>query len=201
MTVRSSRWCETVECDSGTHPTRGSALSKLGAHGVRLFLARQLHPVSNKENLSTASEYRRGIMPDKRDIAHPQERMQDVKEKAKNLAAGAGELAEQARDKVKEWASAASERAQDARSAIGTGVESLGEKIRQKGPEQGMMGSATAAVAGQLESAGAYIREHDLSEMGADLTREIRGLIRNYPLQSMLVGLGLGFLCARALRR
>jgi hypothetical protein len=47
-------------------------------------------------------------------------------------------------------------------------------------------------VAEGLESASYYLKEKKFEYLGEDL----RGLIRRYPLQSVLVGFGLGFLLA-----
>jgi hypothetical protein len=43
-----------------------------------------------------------------------------------------------------------------------------------------------------LESASNYLQEKKFDHLGEDF----RGLVRRYPLQSVLVGLGLGFLLA-----
>lgn len=130
-----------------------------------------------------------------------------VKDKAKELASSAGELAEQAKEKVQDWAGTATTQAKDlasaavnkvsgARSSVGEGIESLADKIRDKGPHEGMLGTATSGVADTMHSAGAYLRDHDFSEMGKDVTN----VIRRYPVQSLLIGIGLGFLLARATR-
>jgi hypothetical protein len=49
-------------------------------------------------------------------------------------------------------------------------------------------------VAGALESSGRYLEEQGLSGIGEDLTN----LIRRNPLPAILLGIGLGFLLARA---
>jgi hypothetical protein len=55
------------------------------------------------------------------------------------------------------------------------------------------MGSAAKTVADQLESAGSYLQDHTVDNMARDLT----SLIRRYPMQAMLVGLGIGYLMSR----
>jgi len=55
---------------------------------------------------------------------------------------------------------------------------------------QGMATSAASSMAGKVGSAGAY-----LPEMPGDFA----GLIRRYPIPSLLVGLGVGFLLGRSL--
>jgi uncharacterized protein YjbJ (UPF0337 family) len=57
--------------------------------------------------------------------------------------------------------------------------------------------SAATAVADRVESAGAYLQEQGVANMTADLT----ALIRRYPLPSLLLGVGLGYLLARRQER
>ena len=59
-----------------------------------------------------------------------------------------------------------------------------------------MLGSAASAVADTLESSGRYLEESGLSGIGEDLT----SMIRRNPVPALLVGIGLGFLIARATR-
>jgi hypothetical protein len=62
--------------------------------------------------------------------------------------------------------------------------------IRGKAPREGKMGTTATKVAGRLESASTYLQEKKFDYLGEDF----RGLVRRYPLQSLLVGLGFGFL-------
>jgi len=72
----------------------------------------------------------------------------------------------------------------------------LGHTIREKAGREGFMGQAGAAVADTLESGGRYLEEHDLGDMG----QEITSMIRRNPIPALLVGIGIGFLLARATR-
>jgi hypothetical protein len=56
-----------------------------------------------------------------------------------------------------------------------------------------VISTAATAVAGGLESASSYLQEKKFEDMASDLT----GLIRRYPVQSLLVGVGLGYVLAR----
>jgi len=47
-----------------------------------------------------------------------------------------------------------------------------------------------------LESGAAYLRERRFENLGQELT----ATIRRYPLQSILVGAGLGFILSRRMR-
>lgn len=57
---------------------------------------------------------------------------------------------------------------------------------------QGMATSAATSVAGTVSRTGAYLQ---------DLPGDVAGLIRRYPIPSVLVGVGVGFLLARSLGR
>jgi hypothetical protein len=119
-----------------------------------------------------------------------------LKQKAGEAAAAAGEMGGQAKGKAQEWASTAAHKAEDARRAVGEGLEALGGKIRANAPESGMLGTTAARVAENIESAGSYLQSHDFGAMG----KEVTNLVRRYPIQALLVGLGVGFLLARATR-
>jgi uncharacterized protein YjbJ (UPF0337 family) len=79
-------------------------------------------------------------------------------------------------------------------AAVAGGVESV-EGAISAGWEsaQGAVSTAATAVAGGVESASSYLQEKKVEEMATDLT----ALIRTYPVQSLLVGVGLGYILAR----
>ena len=108
----------------------------------------------------------------------------------------ASEVASTVGHKAADIASTVGHKAEDATAAVGRGMENLGEKVREKGPESGFLGKATESVAGALESGGKYLEERKLSGMAEDFT----DLIRKNPIPALLMGIGLGFLLARTLR-
>src|SRR5262245_57978426 len=134
-----------------------------------------------------------------------QEGAQNVLQKAGETASGvahkAGELASTVGGKVASTASnvasTVGEKAEDAVSAVGSGMSSLAGTIREKGPHGGFLGTAASKVASGLETGGEYLREQGLSGMFEDVT----ALVRRYPIQSLLIGFGVGFLLARATSR
>jgi hypothetical protein len=75
-------------------------------------------------------------------------------------------------------------------------MESVGDKVREWGPEKGMAGSATKGVASSLKRGGEYLEEKGIS--GA--TEDVLDMVRRNPIPSLLIGFGVGFLLARALR-
>jgi hypothetical protein len=122
--------------------------------------------------------------------------MDKVKETASHVGQAVGSAASAAGSAVGNAASTVGHKAEDMTAAAGRGLGSLGEKVRDKGPESGMLGKATESVASALEQSGKYLEEKNLSGMADDLT----GLIRKNPIPALLVGIGLGFLLARTLR-
>jgi hypothetical protein len=134
-----------------------------------------------------------------------------VADKAKDLASSAahsaGEMASNVGQRAKDAASNVAHRAEDvasnvghkaedATAAVGSGMQSLAGTIREKLPHEGMLGSASSAVASGLESGGRYLKEEGLSGITEDLTN----LIRRNPIPALLVGIGIGFLLARSTR-
>jgi ElaB/YqjD/DUF883 family membrane-anchored ribosome-binding protein len=124
-----------------------------------------------------------------------------TKEVAKDVAEEAKSLGKRVTDKAKDWAHTAGETAKDwahtagekvdeARTSVGGGLQSFGSGIREKGS------SASTVVGEKLEAAGNYLREHDFSGM-ADSMKDV---VRRHPVQSVFVGIGLGFVLARAMR-
>ena len=106
----------------------------------------------------------------------------------------ASEAASSVSDKAGQVASTVGQKAEAAASTVGSGMQSLAGAIRDKGPHGGVAGSVTSGVADKLESGGRYLEEHGLSGIGKDMTE----VIRRNPLPALLLGIGLGFLLARA---
>lgn len=123
-----------------------------------------------------------------------------VAETAKETASAMGEAARGAASAVAEKAGEAAtyvgKKAEGATSAVGSGMKNLAGTIRENMPHEGVLGSAGGAVAGTLESGGRYLEQHGLSGIGEDVT----GLIRRNPVPAVLIGIGIGFLIARATR-
>ena len=144
-------------------------------------------------------------MADMKNKAH--EKVDTMANQAKDAAQSAAEQAREAGhglvDKAKDVASTVADRAQDAAQAVGKGadraadwvggnIEGLGHTIRENAPS--WMSGAADKVASGLESSGKYLQEEGLTGMAKDVGE----LIRRNPIPAMLVGIGLGFLLARA---
>jgi len=97
--------------------------------------------------------------------------------------------------KAEDAASFVGNKADDATAAVGGSLRSLGSSLRQKAPHEGMMGDASSAVANTLERTGRHLQEEGFRGVIDDMTNAIR---RN-PIPALFVGIGVGFLLARAL--
>jgi hypothetical protein len=126
------------------------------------------------------------------DTASTTQKVQGV---ASDLAHKAQEAASNVAGKAQNLAGAAAERTDDAISAVGERMSGLAGTIRQSGPREGVLGSATGTVADSLKSGGDYLKEHGLSDMAEDMT----SLVKRYPVQSLLVGFGFGLLIGMTL--
>jgi len=108
----------------------------------------------------------------------------------------AGHVGEALSSAASSAASNVGHRAEQAVGATGRGFESLADTVRERGPNSGMLGTATKAVADTLDSTGRYIEQRNFSGMGEDLTN----VIQRNPIPAVLIGLGIGFLLGRTLR-
>ena len=137
---------------------------------------------------------------------------EDVKDKARDLGTNVGQkvadvassVGQKAQDvasnlgsTASEYASTAKDKADDAISTVGEKLTSLAGTIRESVPQEGYLGTASRAVADNLQAGGRYLQEHGFGDMSDDLA----AVIRRYPVQSVLVGLGIGFLLSRATSR
>lgn len=106
------------------------------------------------------------------------------------------DMAGKAKDKAAEVGSQAADKIDSAMNSAGTQMDNLAQKVIEKAPE-GPLGDAAVNAAGALERGGRYLQQADVESIRGDL----EGIIRRRPLESLAVGLGLGFIIARGLRR
>jgi hypothetical protein len=122
-----------------------------------------------------------------------------AKESAGQATDKAREAAGHAGEAISHAASAAGQAigqtAESATATVGKTMENLAGTVRDSGPQEGMLGSATRGVASGLEGAGKYLEDKNLSGMMDDVT----GLIKRNPVPAVLLALGIGFLVGRAL--
>lgn len=108
---------------------------------------------------------------------------EETAHKARDAAQTAGHQAQEAGASIKH-------RAEEALGSVGQQMSSLGGALRDKAPREGMLGNAAASVAGSMQTGGRYLQEHDLDDMG----REVSNMVRRYPLASVAACFGLGCL-------
>lgn len=101
-----------------------------------------------------------------------------------------------ARDKVKAAGTQAQERADAAMTASGQRLTGLANTVRDRAPE-GKAGQIANRAANALEQSGTYLQNAQLN----DVRHDLENTIRNRPVESLLVGMGIGFLLARTTRR
>lgn len=100
-------------------------------------------------------------------------------------------------DTARDVARSAVDKADSAASKAGENISSFGETVREKGPKEGYLGAATRTVASGIESTGDYLANKGVSGMADDMV----SVLRNYPIATLLVGVGIGFLLARSMSR
>jgi len=122
---------------------------------------------------------------------------QRVEELATDVTQKAQDWAANVANKAQETAAAAADRTDDGIAAVGHGMSALAARVRDAAPENGKLGSAATAVADKLRAGGHYLEEHGVKDIGRDLT----DMLRHYPIQSLLVGFGIGCLLGWTLRR
>jgi len=124
-----------------------------------------------------------------------------VGQKAQDFAANVTQKAQDAASNfggtASEYASTAKEKADDAISTVGEKLTSLAGTIRESVPQEGYLGTASRAVADNLQAGGRYLQEHGFG----DMTDDLAAAVRRYPIQSVLIGFGVGFLLSRATSR
>jgi hypothetical protein len=120
-----------------------------------------------------------------------------VMDKAKEAASYVGEQAKSAMHSAQDAVNSAGKRAEDATHAAGTGIKSFGHTVREYAPDRNVVKDATNAVADTLENTGKYLEEEGLSGMAEDVTN----LIKRNPIPALFIGVGVGFLLARACMR
>jgi hypothetical protein len=83
----------------------------------------------------------------------------------------------------------------EAEAAVGSGLRSLGQNVREHGPDHGLAGEAASAVANSLDNSGRYLQEEGIKDIAEDVTN----LIRRNPIPALLMAMGAGFLIGRAM--
>ena len=118
-------------------------------------------------------------------------------DKAQTMADKAQQVAGDVQDRAADMGSQVAEKADAATTTVGEKMTDMAQTIRQKAPVSGPVADAADTAADTLQRAGTYLQQQDLADMRADL----ENLIRRHPVESLLIGFGLGYLLARSMRR
>ena len=109
------------------------------------------------------------------------------------LANKAEDLADTAAAKTREAAAKARDTARDVGNTLSEAAESLQDKIRRTGKDAA---EVVSTVTDRVRSSASYVQEQGFE----GLMDDVGTLVRRYPLQAVLIGVGVGFLLARGLR-
>ena len=121
---------------------------------------------------------------------------QDVERRLKEFGDKTGGVVANMTAKAQDLGATAASKANEAAIVVGEKVGSLAHVIRENAPREGAVATAATAVAGGLESASSYLQEKKFEHLAQDVT----AIVRTYPVQSLLIGVGLGYLLARRTR-
>lgn len=121
---------------------------------------------------------------------------QGISGAAHRVADRTREIASTVKTRAGEIGSRVVERTDVAMSAAGQRIENLGHSLRDRATDDGRMGRVLNRTAQALEHGGQYLQESTPTDVRMDL----EDVMRRRPLTTLLVGAGIGFLIARALR-
>jgi len=122
----------------------------------------------------------------------------EIADKAQAKASDVSDKASEVSGKAQEKAGEVSDKAQDkADQGIDKAATSLGQAagmLRQQGEQRGgTVASAATMTAGKLEGASQYLKDKDTDQLLSDL----ESLVRQKPVESLLVAAGAGFLLSK----
>ncbi len=124
-----------------------------------------------------------------------------VSEMASHAASAVGAMASQAAYDVGAMASQAAsdvgKKADGLTASAGVGIQGLGDRLSENGPQTGMLGSASHAVAKTVKDSGEYLEGAKLSGMSKDVAQ----LIRQNPIPAVLIAVGLGWFVASKIKK
>jgi uncharacterized protein YjbJ (UPF0337 family) len=97
------------------------------------------------------------------------------------------------RAKAQEFGATAVTKVNEAATVVGDKIGSMASVIRENAPRDGTVANVATAVVDGLDSASSYLKEKKFDHVAKDAT----ALVRTYPVASLLIGIGLGYLLAR----
>jgi ElaB/YqjD/DUF883 family membrane-anchored ribosome-binding protein len=125
-----------------------------------------------------------------RTTTEPQSTAEAVRDKATQVA-------EDVKDKAQQVGMQVAEKADAATTTVGEKIADVAQTLREQAPESGPVAQVASSAAQTMERAGSYLQQQDLAAMRADVEQ----LIRQHPLEAVLIGVGVGYLIGRSTRR
>ena len=150
---------------------------------------------ATQRELDQAAEQAHDAVNRANDTAHST--VDTVADKAQQVAGDVKDKAQQVADRAQDLGQQAVDRADATTTTVGEKMTDVAQTIREKAPVSGPVATAADTAANTLDRAGTYLQQQDLADMRADL----EDLIRRHPIESLLVGLAVGYLLARSMRR
>lgn len=141
--------------------------------------SKQAHTVTNKASSA---------------IDHVTDKAHEIADQVRST--NVDEIRETLHEKQQELSTQAYAQTDAAMTATGQRMEDLADTLRQKAPE-GRGHDVALKAADALERGGHYLERSTPDTVRYDLET----IIRQHPIESLLVGVGTGFLLARAFRR
>lgn len=118
---------------------------------------------------------------------------QEVERHLKEFADQSSGVVASVTAKAQELGATAATKANEAATVVGGKIGSMANVIRKKAPHDGPVANVATAVIDGLESASSYLKQKKYNHLAKDVTT----VVRSYPLQSLLIGFGLGYLLGR----
>jgi len=118
---------------------------------------------------------------------------QEVERRFKEFADKSSGVVATMTAKAQEFGATAATKANDAATAVGDKIGSMANVIRENAPHDGAVANVATAVVDGLESTSSYLKEKKFDHVAKDVT----ALVRTYPVQSLLIGIGLGYWLGR----
>jgi ElaB/YqjD/DUF883 family membrane-anchored ribosome-binding protein len=148
------------------------------------------NPSHGTQKFENAKDKGQNVADKARDMAsNLTDRARDA---ASNLGDKARDAASNLGDKARDTATALKDRAEDAIGTVSDKMSSLADNVRE-----GPIGEYASNVSDSIKAGTKYFQDHDLQDMGQDVTR----LVRQYPIQALLVGFGVGCLMGMTFSR
>lgn len=127
--------------------------------------------------------------------SEPAERdaIQRTADKADELKDRVTDKADELKDRAGAAGQQATERVDAAMTATGERLNSIAQRVHESAPS-GQAGEAAHKAAQALERSGEYLQRADPQMVRSDLER----IIRDHPLETLAIGLGIGFLIGKS---